>query len=71
MEIHTGSWVSLERGFIHLCMPHLSVPIVCISWEDVCRWTGGGARSSVVGNFHYHHARTTTMKAYVADVLLR
>lgn len=39
---HTRPYIGHEMGFIHLCMPHLSVPIVCIiPWENVCRRTGG------------------------------
>lgn len=55
---HTQDLARCERGFIHLCMPHLSVPIVCIPWENVCRWTGGGGgrSGSSVGEFH----RTST-----------
>lgn len=39
---HTRPYIGHKMGFIHLCMPHLSVPIVCIiPWENVCRRTGG------------------------------
>lgn len=52
-KTHTGPYVWHKRGFIHLCMPHLSVPIVCIPRENVCRWTGGGVRE-------FHHVYTHT-----------